>query len=177
LSRFIGLNLVCDGIGDAINGMFGGCAGTNYGENNSLMTITRNFSGPVLIMTGVFAILLAFIGKLAALIGTLPLAVTGGLSIYLFGTIGAQGIALQLNQKVNLFDPRKLAIVSVVLVVGIGGSIGYDGGMIPVFQYKFPAVATAAVLGILLNALFQFFPPRQIDAEFAEKSAADDVEV
>jgi len=173
LSRFVGLNLICDGIGDGINGLLGGCAGTNYGENNSLMAITRNYSGPALITAGVIAMLLGFVGKLAALIGTLPTAVTGGLAIYLFGVIGAQGIALQIAQKVNLFDPRKLAVIATVLVIGIGGAIGYEGGMIPftignVVNWQLPAIATAAVVGILLNLVFMLFPATNIDKEFEE---------
>jgi uracil permease len=172
LSRHIGLNLICDGVGDAVNGLLGGCAGTNYGENNSLMAITRNYSGPALITAGVIAILLGFIGKLAALVGTLPLAVTGGLAIYLFGIIGAQGIALQIAQKVNLFDPRKLAVIATILVIGIGGSIGYEGGMIPFtlgsINWQLPAIATSAVVGILLNLIFMIFPARHIDREFED---------
>lgn len=172
LSRFVGLNLICDGVGDAVNGLLGGCAGTNYGENNSLMAITRNYSGPVLIAAGVIAILLGFVGKLAALIGTLPVAVTGGLAIYLFGVIGAQGIALQIARKVNLFDPRKLAVIATILVIGIGGSIGFEGGMIPFkvgpVDWQLPAIATAAVFGILLNLIFMIFPAPQIDKEFEE---------
>lgn len=168
LSRFLGLNLVCDGVGDCINGMLGGCPGTNYGENNSLMAITRNYSGPVLIAAGVIAMLLGFVGKLAELVNTLPTAVTGGLAIYLFGVIGAQGIALQIAKRVNMFDPRKLAIIAVILVVGIGGSIGFTGGMIPFFGLQLPAIATSAVVGILLNLVFMFFPAKQIDKEFDE---------
>jgi uracil permease len=172
LSRFIGLNLVCDGVGDAINGLLGGCAGTNYGENNSLMAITRNYSGPALITAGVIAILLGFVGKLAALVNTLPLAVTGGLAIYLFGVIGVQGIALQIARRVNLFDPRKLAVIAVILVIGIGGAIGYEGGMIPFtlgsINWQLPSIATSAVVGILLNLIFMFFPARNIDKEFEE---------
>lgn len=168
LSKFIGLNLVCDGLGDSINGFLGGCAGTNYGENNSLMAITRNYSGPALITAGVIAILLGFIGKLAALVGTLPVAVTGGLAIYLFGVIGAQGIALQIARKVNMFDPRKLAVIATVLVIGIGGAIGFEGGMIPFFNRNLPAIATSAVAGIILNLIFLIFPAKQIDKEFEE---------
>jgi len=173
LSRFLGINLICDGLGDMINGLLGGCAGTNYGENNSLMAITRNYSGPALITAGVIAILLGFIGKLAALVGTLPTAVTGGLAIYLFGVIGAQGIALQIARKVNMFDPRKLAVIATVLVIGIGGAIGFEGGMIPfklgnVIDWKLPSIATSAVVGIILNLIFMFFPARNIDKEFEE---------
>lgn len=106
LDKHIGFNLILDGIGDFINGLLGATAGTNYGENNSLMAITRNYSGPALIAAGVISILLAFIGKLAALVGTVPLAVSGGLAIYLFGTIGMQGIALMQEHKVSMFDPK-----------------------------------------------------------------------
>jgi uracil permease len=180
LSRFIGLNLVCDGVGDAINGLLGGCAGTNYGENNSLMAITRNYSGPALITAGVIAMLLGFVGKLAALVGTLPLAVTGGLAIYLFGVIGVQGIALQIAKRVNLFDPRKLAVIAVILVIGIGGAMGFEGGMIPFtlgpINWQLPSIATAAVVGILLNLIFMFFPARNIDKEF-EEAPVDQLEL
>jgi len=161
LRDLIGLNLILDGLGDTINGMFGGVAGTNYGENNSLMVITRNYSGPTLIMAGVLAMALGFIGKLAALVNTLPLAVTGGLAIYLFGIIGMQGVALMQAEKVNLYDPRQLAIGAVILVIGIGGNIGYGGNLpIPVpgvFPDGIPAIAFAAVAGIFLNLIFMIF--------------------
>ena len=132
LDQHIGFNLILDGIGDMINGLFGSTAGTNYGENNSLMAITRNYSGPVLLAAGVISILLGFIGKLEALVGTVPLAVSGGLAIYLFGVIGMQGIALMVENKVNLFSPRTLAVGAVIMVVGIGGNIGYSGGFLPI---------------------------------------------
>ena len=161
LRDLIGLNLILDGLGDTINGMFGGVAGTNYGENNSLMVITRNYSGPALVAAGALAILLGFIGKLSALVGTIPLAVTGGLAIYLFGIIGMQGVALMQAEKVNLYDPRQLAIGASILVIGIGGNIGFGGNLpIPVpgiFPDGLPAIATAAVVGILLNLIFLIF--------------------
>ena len=157
IKKLIGLNLILDGVGDFINGMLGGCAGTNYGENNSLMAITRNYSCPVLVTAGVIAILLGFVGKLAALIGTLPTAVTGGLAIYLFGVIGLQGIALIQSEKVDLFDPRQLAVGAIITVVGIGGA-AFPGGNIPVGSWQLPSIATSAVLGIVLNAIFLIFP-------------------
>jgi len=161
LDLLIGLNLVLDGIGDAINGLLGGVAGTNYGENNSLMAITRNYSGPALIGAGVIAMLLAFVGKLAGLVNTIPLAVTGGLAIYLFGVIGIQGIAIIEEKKVNLFDPKQLAIGAVITTVAIGGQI-IGGGNIPIvvpgiFPNGLPAIATGAVCGIVLNLIFLVF--------------------
>lgn len=166
LSEYIGLNLMLDGLDDIINGIFGSTAGTNYGENNSLMVITRNYSGPVLLCAGGIAILLGFFGWLGDTVNTLPTAVAGGLSIYLFGVIGMQGIALMISEKVNLYDPKQLAIGAVILVVGIGGNIGYAGGFLPVagfmsglFPNGLPAIATGAVLGILINLVFVIFKP------------------
>lgn len=166
IDKHVGFNLILDGIGDFLNGMVGATAGTNYGENNSLMAITRNYSGPALIAAGVIAILLAFIGKLAAIVNSVPMAVGGGLAIYLFGVIGMQGIALMQEHKVSMFDPRNLAVGAVIMVVGIGGNIGYPGGFIPlaipgIFPSGLPAIATAAVLGILINAIFLIFKPAE----------------
>jgi uracil permease len=172
LSEYIGLNLMLDGLDDIINGIFGSTAGTNYGENNSLMVITRNYSGPVLLCAGAIAILLGFLGPLTDIVNSIPTAVAGGLSIYLFGVIGMQGIALMMSEKVNLYDPRQLAIGAVILVVGIGGNIGFPGGFLPVggflsglFPYGLPAIATGAVLGILINLVFVIFKPAQERSE------------
>ena len=168
LSEYVGFNLILDGIGDMVNGLFGGVAGTNYGENNSLMVITRNYSGPALIMAGGIAILLSFSGTLAGVVNSVPTAVSGGLAIYLFGVIGMQGIALMISEKVDLFDPKNLAIGAVILVVGVGGHIGYPDGFLPIpllaniFPNGWPAIATAAVLGIFLNLIFVIFKPKSV---------------
>jgi uracil permease len=165
IKRLIGLNLVADGADDLVVGFLGGCAGTNYGENNSLMAITRSYSVPVLMTAGVIAILLGFVGKLAAVVNTLPVAVTGGLSIYLFGVIGMQGIALIQSEKVNLFEPRQLAVGAIILIAGIGGNLGLADGMFPfpipvLFPSGIPAIVFAAILGILVNVVFLILPPR-----------------
>jgi len=164
IKKLIGLNLVADGCNDMLNGLLGGCAGTNYGENNSLMAITRNYSVAVLMAAGVIAMALGFIGKLAALVNTIPVAVTGGLAIYLFGVIGKQGIALLQSERVNLFDPKNLAIGAVILVLGIGGNLALPNGLFPfkvpiLFPDGIPAIVFAAIVGILLNALFLILPP------------------
>ncbi len=177
LDKNIGLNLMLDGLGDSLNGLLGATAGTNYGENNSLMAITRNYSGPALIAAGVIAILLGFVGKLAALVNSVPLAVSGGLAIYLFGVIGMQGIALMQEHKVSMFDPRNLAIGAVIMVVGIGGNIGYPNGFLPItvpgiFPSGLPAIATAAVLGILINAIFLIFKPATTSTEVLDEAVA-----
>lgn len=173
IKKLIGLNLVADGCNDAINGLLGGCAGTNYGENNSLMAITRNYSVAVLMAAGVIAMLLGFIGKLAAIVNTIPVAVTGGLAIYLFGVIGKQGIALIQSEKVNLFDPKNLAIGAVILVLGVGGNLGLPNGLFPfkvpvLFPDGIPAIVFAAIVGILLNVLFLVLPPSKFGVKERE---------
>ena len=178
LDKYIGLNLILDGLDDTLKGLLGSTAGTNYGENNSLMAITRNYSGPALIAAGAIAVLLGFVGKLAGLVQTVPLAVSGGLAIYLFGVIGMQGIALMQEHKVSMFDPRNLAVGAVIMIVGIGGNIGFDGGFIPItvpgiFPNGLPAIATAAVLGILINAIFLVFKPATSEASAEAMAAAD----
>lgn len=170
IKKLIGLNLVADGCNDMLNGLLGGCAGTNYGENNSLMAITRNYSVAVLMAAGAIAMALGFIGKLAALVNTIPTAVTGGLAIYLFGVIGKQGIALLQSEKVNLFDPKNLAIGAVILVLGIGGNLALPNGLFPfkvpiLFPDGIPAIVFAAIVGILLNALFLILPPSKFGVQ------------
>ena len=142
------------------------------------MAITRNYSGPALIAAGVISILLGFIGKLAALVNSMPLAVSGGLAIYLFGVIGMQGFALMQENKVSMFNPRNLAVGAVIMVVGIGGNIGFEGGFLPIpflqgiFPSGLPAIATAAVLGILVNAIFLIFKPREVDTAMLDEAMA-----
>ncbi len=160
------------GLSDVVNGLLGGPAGTNYGEANATMAITKNYSAWSAMAAGIFAVLLGFIGVLAAAIQTIPVAVVGGLSIYLFGVIGKQGIALISSERVDLTETRNLAIGALVLVIGIGGSFYPDPVALKAGNLAFtgelpisflgihnpPAIATAAVVGILLNLIFTYIP-------------------
>lgn len=149
----LGLNLIGDGIGDIVSGMIGGPAGTNYGENISAMAISKNFSIPVLIAAAIITMVISCFTPLINIIYSIPTAVIGGLSIYLFGVIAAQGITIIMDKKVDLFSSKNLAVISVILIIGIGGSFNFAGGMIPMFGTKLPALATAAVAGIILNLM------------------------
>lgn len=167
IKELIGLNLVADGADDLVVGFLGGAPGTNYGENNSLMAITRNYSTAVLMTAGVMAVVFGFFGKLVALVNTMPPAVVGGLSIYLFGVIGMQGVALIQSEKVNLFDPKQLAIGAIILICGIGGNIGLPNGVFPfpipyLFPSGIPAIVFAAIVGILLNIVFVIFKTPEV---------------
>ncbi len=149
----LGLNLIGDGIGDIISGAIGGPAGTNYGENLSTMAITKNFSTSVLVAASVITMVISCFTPLSAAVYSIPGAVIGGISIYLFGVIASQGIAIIINKQVDLFDSRNLAVVSTILLIGLGGTFAFEGGMIPMFGTQLPAIATAAVFGILLNII------------------------
>ncbi len=169
-ANLLGQAVAYVGLSDFINGLFGGPAGTNYGEANATMAITKNYSNWSVLAAGIFAVLLAFIGVLTAAINSVPTAVVGGLSIYLFGVIGKQGVALIASEKVDLTDTRNLAIGALVLVIGIGGSFFADPTALKAGQLVFtgelpisflgnpPAIATASVLGILLNLIFTYVP-------------------
>jgi uracil permease len=145
------LNLIGDGCGDIISGFIGGPAGTNYGENISAMAISRNFSVPVLAAAAIITMVISCFTPLINVIYSIPNCVIGGLSIYLFGVIAAQGIAIIIEKKVDMFSSKNLAVMALIFIVGLGGTYGFPGGMIPMFGTSFPAIATAALSGIILN--------------------------
>ncbi|MDD2446198.1 MAG: solute carrier family 23 protein [Tissierellia bacterium] len=153
LAGKLGLNLIGDGIGDIVSGFIGGPAGTNYGENISCMAISKNFSVPVLITAAIITMIISCFTPLINIIYSIPTSVIGGLSIYLFGIIAAQGITIMMDKKVDMFSSRNLAIIAVIMIIGLGGTYNYSNGMIPLFGQEFPAIATAAISGIVLNLL------------------------
>lgn len=148
----LGLNLIGDGIGDMVSGFVGGPAGTNYGENISAMAITRVFSIPVLIAASVIAMVIACFTPLVNAIYSIPASVIGGMEVYLFGAIAAQGVAIMVEKKVDLFSSKNIAIIATIMVIGIGGQYGF-GGNIPFFGMEVPCIAGAAIFGILLNLI------------------------
>ena len=101
-------NLIGDGLCDMISGVVGGPAGTNYGENISTMAITKVFSVPVLVAASIIAIVISFFTPLIRVIYGIPLAVIGGLEIYLFDAIAAQGIAIMIDKKVDMFSSKMM---------------------------------------------------------------------
>lgn len=147
----LGLNLIGDGIGDIVSGLIGGPAGTNYGENISAMALSKIFSVPVLIAAAIITMVISCFTPLINVVYSIPKAVIGGLSIYLFGVIAAQGITIMMDKKVDMFKSKNLAVIAVILIIGLGGSFGFANGMISMFGMQFPAIATAAVVGIILN--------------------------
>ncbi|MGE5455981.1 MAG: solute carrier family 23 protein [Ignavibacteriales bacterium] len=156
-----------DGIGDIVSGSIGGPAGTNYGENISAMVISRNFSVAVLIAASIITMIISCFTPLINIVYSIPASVIGGLSIYLFGVIAAQGITIMMDRKVDMFNSKSLAVIAVILIIGLGGSFNFDGGTIPIFGTELPALATTAVVGIILNLALSI-GEKDIKAEIEE---------
>ncbi len=150
IDKMLDRNLIGDGICDMISGAVGGPAGTNYGENISTMAITKVFSVPVMAAAGVIAMLVSCFTPLIKVIYGIPVAVIGGLEIYLFGAIAAQGIAILIDKKVSMFDSKNIAVIATIMTFGLGVNYAF-GGNINIFGLNVPAVAGAAILGIIMN--------------------------
>ena len=142
-----GLNhtLAGDGTASIIAGFVGGPPVTSYGENIGVLAITRVHSVYVLAGAASFAILFSFVGKLSALIESIPSPVIGGISFLLFGVIASSGLRVMIEDQTDFNEKRNLMISSVILVIGVGNAYLQLG------QYEFSGLAVAAVLGIVLN--------------------------
>ena len=152
IASLLDRNLIGDGICDMISGAVGGPAGTNYGENISTMAITKVFSVPVMFAAGILAMAVSCFTPLTKVIYGIPQAVIGGLEIYLFGAIAAQGVAIMIDKGVSMFDSKNIAVIAVIMTFGLGVNYGF-GGNINMFGLNVPAIAGAAILGILVNFL------------------------
>lgn len=156
-------NLIGDGICDMISGFVGGPAGTNYGENISTMAISKVFSVSVLGAAAIIAMVISFFTPLIQVIYGIPIAVIGGLEIYLFGAIAAQGIAIMIDKKVDMFSSKNIAVIASIMVIGIGGNYAF-GGNVPFFGIQVPCIAGAAIFGILLNLILSIGEKKNADS-------------
>ena len=143
-----GLNrsLLGDGLGTLLSGLIGGPPKTTYGENIGVLALTRVYSVYVILGAAVFAIIFSFLGKVMALIATIPTAVLGGISILLFGIIASSGLRMLVDHKIDFGNQRNLVIASIILVIGIGGAtIKFSD------TFEIEGMALAAIIGVLLN--------------------------
>lgn len=137
--------LAGDGTASIIAGFVGGPPVTSYGENIGVLAITKVHSVHVLGGAALFAIIFSFVGKLSALIESIPSPVIGGISFLLFGVIASSGLRVIVDKQVDFNKKRNLMIASSILVIGIGNAYLQLG------QYTFSGLAVASVLGIVLN--------------------------
>lgn len=140
--------LMGDGIATAVSGLIGGPANTTYGENTGVIGMTKISSVYVTAGAALIAILLSCIGKVSALISTIPSCVLGGMSILLYGVIASNGLRVLVDNKVDFGKQRNLIIASAMLVIGLGGAVLPLGG-----AATLSGTALSAFVGILLNLI------------------------
>lgn len=158
-------SMFADGFSTALSGFCGSCPTTTYGENIGVMAITKVYSVWVIGGAAVFSILLSFIGKASALIETIPGPVMGGVSFLLYGMIGASGIRLIVDSKVDYSKARNLALTSVVFVVGLSGVA------INIGSCQLTGMSLAACTGMLLGLVFYILDKFKLtnDYEYEEE--------
>ncbi|CAB1242316.1 uracil permease [Clostridium sp. MT-14] len=144
-------SILGDGLATIFAGFTGGPPTTTYGENIGVMAITKIYSVWVIGGAAIIAIILSFIGPVAALIENMPMPVIGGVSILLFGIIASSGFRVLVEEKIDFSKNRNLILSSVIIVIGIGGaSINFSVGGAPV---QISGVALASIIGIALNLI------------------------
>ena len=163
--------LVGDGLATTFASLFGAPANTTYGENTGVLTLTKVYDPFVIRLAAVFAILLSFCPKFAAVIKVMPPATIGGISLILYGMISAVGVRNIVETQVDFSRSRNVLIAALILVLSIGisysskGSIGFSIGSVNI---SFSGIATGSLVGIILNAIL---PGK--DYEFTEEAPND----
>lgn len=141
--------LLGDGIATFVAGAIGGPANTTYGENTSVVGMTRVASVKVIGLAAIFAIIIGFLGKFTALVSTIPNAVLGGVSLLLYGFIAVNGLKVLIKNQVNFEDSKNVIVASSMLVLGLGGAvIAINSGDL---SLTISGMSLASVVGILLN--------------------------
>ena len=152
------------GLASVFSGGLGGPAATTYSENTGVLAATRNYNPATLRIAALFAIALAFVGKVSGLLKSIPAPVMGGVSVILFGMIASVGLRMLVESKVDFTRSYNLIIAGVMLVFGLGLSSGITVGSVTI-----SGTAIAAVLGILLSRIL---PKKDADERQEEKLAA-----
>ena len=143
--------LTGDGIAQIIAGVFGAPPVTSYGENIGVMALNKIYSVYVIAGAAVIAVVMSFIGKISALLSSIPTPVIGGISIALFGVIASSGLKILVENKIDFDNKKNLLIASVILVSGIGGLTLQVAGL------QITGVAFSTLLGIIL---YQILPEK-----------------
>ncbi len=151
-----------DGLACLAASFFGGPPVTTYSEVTGAMQITRVTHPQVLRIAAYTAIVFSVLGKLSALLQSIPSAVLGGIMLLLFGTIASVGIQNLIQHKVDLNSTRNIIIVSVTLTTGIGGAV------FSIDTFSLSGIGLSAVVAVLLNLLL---PRKQSADETSQKAA------
>ena len=137
--------LLGDGIATAFAGFLGGPPNTTYSEVTGAVALTKITDPRVLRIAAVTAIVFSLVGKISAILKTIPAAVLGGIMLLLFGMIASIGIKTLIDAQTDFNSTRNQVIVSIILTVGIGGaSIGYG-------NFSLAGIGLASIVGVFLN--------------------------
>ena len=151
--------LLGDGIATSVAGLFGGPANTTYGENTSVVGMTKVASVWVIGLAAIIAICMGFLGKLSAIFSSIPNPVLGGVSLLLYGFIAVNGLKVLVKNQIDFENTRNVIVASTMLVLGLGGAIlTLTSGDISI---SFTGMSLAAIVGIILNLLL----PKTSEAE------------
>lgn len=141
--------LLGDGIATFVAGLFGGPSNTTYGENTSVVGMTKVASVWVIGLAAIFAICLGFLGKFTALVSTIPNPVLGGVSLLLYGFIAVNGLKVLIQNQIDFGKSKNVVVASSMLVLGLGGAaISIVSGDLSI---TISGMSLAAIVGILLN--------------------------
>ena len=141
--------LTGDGLATTMASRFGGPANTTYGENTGVLALSRVYDPRAIRIAAVFAVILSFSPKFAALVNLIPTAVIGGVSFILYGMISAIGIRNLIENQIDFSKSRNLIITAVILVCALSGVA------IPInATAKITSLAVASIAGIVLNIIF-----------------------
>jgi len=139
--------LLGDGLATSLAAMFGGPPNTTYSEVTGAVTLTKTFNPAIMTWAAISAIALAFIGKVGAMLQTIPSPVMGGIMLLLFGAITVVGLNTLVRAQEDLTEPRNLAIISLILVLGIGG-MSFSAG-----AFTVKGIGLAGIIGVILNMI------------------------
>jgi uracil permease len=139
--------MVGDGVATSFASMLGGPPNTTYSEVTGAVTLTKCFNPAIMTWAAIFAIVLAFVGKLGAFLQTIPVPVMGGVLLLLFGAITVVGLNILVRAKEDLTEARNLSIVAIILTFGIGGMVFSLG------KFSLSGIGLAAITGVILNLI------------------------
>ena len=146
--------LLGDGVATAIASLFGAPANTTYGENTGVLALSKVYDPKVIRLAAVFAMVLSFCPKFAALIVAMPVATMGGVSLVLYGMISAVGVRNVVENQVDFTKSRNVLIAAMIMGLAVG--VTYSGSIIiPVgsVTLSLSGLAVAALVGIFMNAV------------------------
>ncbi|MBQ4086613.1 MAG: uracil-xanthine permease [Clostridia bacterium] len=160
--------LLGDGLATSLSAIFGGPANTTYGENTGVLALSKVYDPRVIRLAAIFAVILSFSPKFAALVNVIPTAVIGGISFVLYGMISAIGVRNVVENQVDFTKSRNLIVAAIILVCALGlGSVTFAIGSLTI---SLSALAVASIAGIVLNAIlpgkdfeFKEVPPEDAD--------------